>query len=66
MFMASFSIQNRPRRIILLYDVRNGEVLDFFAEGEMEAIMVVDAIPTKITGSTDDQDDETKFRVSGH
>jgi hypothetical protein len=36
----------RPRRIVLLYNSETGEVLDFFIEDGMEAILVVDAVPS--------------------
>jgi len=32
-----------PQRLVLLYDRKTGEVLDYLAEGELEAILVVNA-----------------------
>jgi hypothetical protein len=44
--MASHRPAGRPRRVVLLYNSETGEVLDFFIEDGMEAILVVDAVPS--------------------
>jgi hypothetical protein len=56
----------RPRRVVLLYNSETGEVLDFFIEDGMEAILVVDAVPSIAADPDRFRQDGERGHVSDH